>query len=143
VTGLRALLLPIGDDLYAVPIGTVREVVTAPTVTALPTAPRGVLGVFNLRGSVLPILDSGLLLGREALGGASCAVVVDGGAGDAALVTSGVPVVVDLDRPVQPSRTPGTVGTYQVGDRLAPLIDPVALLRQADLGAPQPPATER
>jgi purine-binding chemotaxis protein CheW len=142
VTELRALLLPIGDDLYAVPINEVREVVAAPIVTPVPTAPRGVLGLFNLRGSVLPILDSGLLLGRDPIGRASYAVVVDGGPGDAALVTSGAPSVVSLDRPIQPSRAPGTAGTYPVDDGLAPLIDPPALLRHAGLGAREPAPPE-
>jgi len=46
----QALLLPVGDDLYALPMAWVREVVAAPQLTRLVTAPSVVLGLFNLRG---------------------------------------------------------------------------------------------
>lgn len=135
MTGIRAILLPVGEDLYAVAVDVVREVVAAPKITVVPTAPAGVLGVFNLRGTVLPVLDTGQLLERDGLDGAAFAVVVRCGLDEAALITTAVPAVVDLAEQVQPSRAPGTKGTYLTGERLVPLVEPSALLAHAGLRA--------
>ena len=64
MTTMQALLLPVGDDLYALPMDWVREVVAAPTVTRLVTAPSVVLGLFNLRGQIVALLDTAALLGN-------------------------------------------------------------------------------
>jgi len=63
MTGTHAVLLPVGADLYAVPMGWVREVVAVPPPTRLVTAPPLVLGLFNLRGQIVPLLDTAALLG--------------------------------------------------------------------------------
>jgi purine-binding chemotaxis protein CheW len=131
VTGPRAILLPVGDDLFAVAVDLVREVVVAPRITPVPTAPSSVLGVFNLRGAVVPIMDTGRLLDREALTGIACALVVRCEADDVALVASAIPTVVDLTTPVQTSDSVGGLGTYAVDEALVTLIDPEALVTQA------------
>jgi purine-binding chemotaxis protein CheW len=51
-----------GED-YLVAIERVRELVAAAPLTPLPGAPRWVRGVFNLRGSVVPLVDLGVKLG--------------------------------------------------------------------------------
>jgi purine-binding chemotaxis protein CheW len=133
---MRAIYLPLADSHFALPVDVVREVVAAPSITALAGASRVVLGVFNLRGEVLPVLDTLALLGDVTPSGAAYAAVVSCGADLAALATSALPTVVDLGEQVQPSETPGTVGTYRSGDRLVTLVDPAALLDHAGLGAP-------
>ena len=45
------------------PMDWVREVVAAPTLTRLVTAPSIVLGLFNLRGEIVALLDTAALLG--------------------------------------------------------------------------------
>ena len=135
MTGHRAILLPVDDEMFAVPVDRVREVVVAPQITPVPTAPPVVLGVFNLRGSVVPILDTGLLLKRGALATIACALVVRCESDDAALVASAIPTVVDLAAPVQASESVGSLGTYAVDARLVTLIDPELLVARAGLGA--------
>jgi purine-binding chemotaxis protein CheW len=51
-----------GDD-YLVPIESVRELIAQVPLTPLPGAPDWVRGVFNLRGSVVPLIDLGVKLG--------------------------------------------------------------------------------
>jgi purine-binding chemotaxis protein CheW len=140
VSGVRALLLPVGGDVFAVPAALVGEVLLAPTVTVLPTAPPDVLGVFNLRGTVIPILDTARMLGGPPLDRAAFAVVVNCAGHDAALGTSSIPTMLDLGAQVRPSEGPGTDGTYLVGDRLVTMVDPVPLLDHAGLGADHPRA---
>ncbi len=63
---LRACVFTLGDTAFALPVTDVREVVVVEEWTAVPLAPRHVIGVANRRGEVLPIADA-----REALGLAS------------------------------------------------------------------------
>jgi len=132
----QALLLPVGDDLYALPMAWVREVVAAPQLTRLVTAPSVVLGLFNLRGHIVALLDSAALLGTGTIGATSFAfaVVVDGPQGPAGLATTGFPQRGVLDAPAGDSELPGTAGLFRVGERIAVLLDPVALLTPEAVG---------
>jgi purine-binding chemotaxis protein CheW len=47
----------VGDVAYAVPTSCVREITTPHPVTELPHLPRGVIGVFEHRGQVVPVID--------------------------------------------------------------------------------------
>lgn len=134
MTGETAVLLQVDDDVFGIGVDRVREVVVAPRVTVVPTTPPGVVGVFNLRGAVLPVLDTGCLLARTALTDAAYAVVVRCWDNDAALMVPSIPTMSRIGPAVQPSETAGTVGTYRVGDRLVTMVDPEALLSHAGLG---------
>ncbi len=47
----------IGDEEYAVPILSIQEIIKPFSWTRVPQVPKYVLGVFNLRGSVIPLID--------------------------------------------------------------------------------------
>ena len=47
----------IGDEEYAVPILSIQEIIKPFTWTRVPQVPSYVLGVFNLRGAVIPLID--------------------------------------------------------------------------------------
>lgn len=129
---MRALLLPVGNDLYAVDMAVAREVVAAPEIQPLPTAPATVVGVFNLRGEIVPVFDTAMLLGLgRGDGGLPFACVVETPLGPAALVMTAIGTAVELDEPVGATETPGTIATYAVGDALVVLIDLDALLAPA------------
>ena len=130
----QALLLPVGDDLYALPMAWVREVVAAPRLTRLVTAPSVVLGLFNLRGHIVALLDTAALLGTGTIGAAAFAVVVDGPQGPAGLATTGFPQRGVLDAPAGESELPGTNGQFHVDQRIAVLLDPVSLLAPERVG---------
>jgi purine-binding chemotaxis protein CheW len=134
VTDLRALLIPIGLDLYAVPMESVREVLAAPRLCSLPTGPSAVLGLFNLRGEIVPLFDSAALIGLGRLTVWPFAAVVRTSRGPAGLGTSGLPESILLGEAIGPSESPGTSGLYAVDKRLATLIDVDALLAPARTG---------
>lgn len=47
----------IGEESYGIPISLVREIVRVPDITAVPNAPETILGVINLRGKIVPVMD--------------------------------------------------------------------------------------
>ncbi len=47
----------IGNETYGVRIGSVREIVRVPEITAVPSAPDLIEGVINLRGKIIPVMD--------------------------------------------------------------------------------------
>src|SRR5262249_47331611 len=61
--GLRACIFTVGAEPFAFDLRRVREVVVLDELTSVPAAPPQIVGVANLRGDVLPIVDPGHLLG--------------------------------------------------------------------------------
>lgn len=47
----------VGDEEFAVPILSIQEIIKPIDKTRVPSTPAYVLGVFNLRGSVIPLID--------------------------------------------------------------------------------------
>jgi purine-binding chemotaxis protein CheW len=47
----------LGADIYAVPIGEVREILKMPPVTEVPRAPKEIIGVVSVRGLLVTVLD--------------------------------------------------------------------------------------
>jgi purine-binding chemotaxis protein CheW len=60
------LTFKLADEIYALDIGKVREVLDFTTVTKLPRTPDFMRGVINLRGSVVPVVDLRLKFGMSA-----------------------------------------------------------------------------
>lgn len=63
--GRELIAFRIGDQEFCVNIMSVREIRGWTPVTPMPHAPRYVLGIINLRGAVLPIIDLSLRLGMK------------------------------------------------------------------------------
>jgi purine-binding chemotaxis protein CheW len=129
----RAILLPVGRDWFALPPSALQEVVADPNVTPVPAAPATVRGLFNVRGQIVPLLDTGTLLGLEPLARCPFAVVVQSLYGPAGLALTGVPESAELAWQVGPTHARGTVAAYAAGERIAVLLDPTVLLAPADL----------
>jgi len=47
----------IGDEEYAIPILNIQEIIKPIDYTRVPSTPDYVLGMFNLRGNVIPLID--------------------------------------------------------------------------------------
>ena len=85
------LLLPVHAERFAVPLDRVQEVLEPQDVTRLPDAPPSVLGIINVRGNVVGVLDTAVLVGRPALGAARSVAVVRSARGVVGLATSARP----------------------------------------------------
>jgi purine-binding chemotaxis protein CheW len=82
--GVRAgacqfLTLALGDDVFAMDIRTVREIIQHGAMTTVPLMPDFVRGVINLRGAVVPVIDLHARFGRPAarVGKKTCIVIFD------------------------------------------------------------------
>ena len=51
------LTFKLGDELFALDVGGVREVLDLTEITRVPTAPPYVRGVVNVRGNAIPVVD--------------------------------------------------------------------------------------
>jgi purine-binding chemotaxis protein CheW len=131
---MRALLIPVAEDVYAIDMQWVREVVAAPLATKLPTGPGSALGVFNLRGEIVPLFDTALLLGQRAVGQAPFAVVVESSMGPAGLAATAAPESATLGDRLAATEASGSIATYAVGNRIATLLDIDALFVPANIG---------
>lgn len=79
------LLVGLGEERYALPVEDVLEVAYAPEPSPLPGGPPAVLGLQNVRGDVVPLLDLGVLLGGRATGVRAAMVLIQHGGRRAAL----------------------------------------------------------
>jgi purine-binding chemotaxis protein CheW len=123
-----------GRERFCLPVLDVEEVLEWPLVTKLPLSPAYVLGIFNLRGAIVPLIDIALTEGRRT-GLLPKHVVVaslrgDGNhddvrlgiAADEVVGTYSVREAEDLLRQA-PENVPHCVGMLRHDDRLALVID--------------------
>ena len=54
---IRAAIISLGGELFTIDLKSVREVFVVESITPVPGMPAGLVGVTNLRGSVIPLLD--------------------------------------------------------------------------------------
>ncbi|MFA6000751.1 MAG: chemotaxis protein CheW [Thermoleophilia bacterium] len=59
---LPFVLMSLAGETFAVEISRVREVIRVPKITWIPGVPAHIKGVFNLRGSVVPVIDLAVLI---------------------------------------------------------------------------------
>ena len=122
----NVIVFTVGPVRYALELRWVREVVSLGFVTAVPTAPTALAGVCNLHGSVLPVLDIGMLLGSEAGPPAR--------QGDGALVveTDGVTCALRVDQVDHVASLLESRGALvDAAGRPLTLLDPSDLVRRA------------
>ena len=64
----RALTLTLGKELYALDVLNVREIIRPMDISPVPRAPAEYLGVINLRGKIVPVIDLRIKFGLEFTG---------------------------------------------------------------------------
>ncbi len=91
---IRVCLFSMGEDLYAIPVETLTEIIISQKIFPVPTTPPHVLGVINLRGNIVPIVDirSALSLPRQATTGQI--VIIKQGATTLGIVVDSVSEVI-------------------------------------------------
>jgi purine-binding chemotaxis protein CheW len=73
------LTFNLGDEVFAMDIRTVREIIQHAAMTIVPLMPPFVRGVINLRGAVVPVIDLQSRFGRARaqIGKKTCIVIFD------------------------------------------------------------------
>lgn len=127
MSSTKACAFTLDGRRFAVDVAEAREVVVFEEVTPLPLAPSFVLGLANLRGTVMPVVDLAPLLGlpaREAKGQTLGLVLAHGPWTAAAAVDA----VLGLE-PLQPREGDGPQGPSGAGvDGSIPVLDARAML---------------
>lgn len=69
----------LGDEMFAIGILAIREIIEYGHLTEVPMTPRFIRGVINLRGAVVPVIDLCARFGREAreVTKRTCIVIVE------------------------------------------------------------------
>lgn len=132
----RVLVARVGAECVAFPVTSIRELLEAPQLHALPLAPAALRGHLGLRGQHVPVLDTATLLGIPTVGAA-----VGDADGVALVIADGsfalaVDDAVDLweDGEASLRAVPAGAdargllrGLLQRGTQVAGLVDPTAL----------------
>ena len=63
----RWVLFTLNNDLYAISVDSVRELILAPAIVKLPNTPKYMRGVINLRNTTIPVIDLRLKLGMPSI----------------------------------------------------------------------------
>jgi purine-binding chemotaxis protein CheW len=73
----KYLTFRLGHESYGLPVLKVREIIRLPDITSVPRMPNYVMGVINLRGKVVPVVDLRVkfLLSKAELTERTCVVV--------------------------------------------------------------------
>ena len=72
----RFLCFSLGDEEYAIPLLQVKEVMGVPEITVIPKSPPYFLGIVNLRGQVISVVDLRIKLGMKPVKLAEMAVII-------------------------------------------------------------------
>ena len=137
----------LGEDVFAMDICTVREIIQVGPMTTVPLMPGFVRGVINLRGAVVPVIDLQVRFGRAAatLSKKSCIVIFDaqrdGERVELGLLVDSVSAVVDIPAAqIEPPPNFGTavrrdfiLGVGKLAQRFVLLLDPDKALDVEDM----------
>jgi purine-binding chemotaxis protein CheW len=113
----RFLTFKTAGRLYALPATSVSEVVRLPPIARVPQAPKSLMGLANLRGSVLPVASVSALLGRdEAIATHASRLIVLEGTSAVALAVDEVSSLVRIS--AEKIRTAETDVAAEAGEHL-------------------------
>ena len=128
---MSAVGMGLDHEIVCIPIERVREIIAAVTnIVPVPGAPAAVIGLINVHGIAVALLDTRRLLGMSPLTSHPFAVVAQVDGGDAvAFATSEIPGHLRLGPPLRDGDQPGiTEVRAESGGRLVGLLDVDKLL---------------
>jgi purine-binding chemotaxis protein CheW len=142
---VQQLTFSLAGEEYGVDILSVREIRGWTRVTRIPQAPEHLLGVLNLRGAIVPVMDLRLRFGleREDYGDATVMIVVAVADRLFGIVVDSVSDVVDIDpAAIKPVPDMGAIvdtrylkGLATHVERMVMLLDVEKLMRPEDVDA--------
>ena len=124
----------LGAECFAVDSGMVVEVLRSRRLTRVPLAARGVLGLVQLRGRIVPVIDPAepLAVSRRSGAAASPHLVIALGEDWYGLIVDEMLEVITIDpeRVERPTTGAELVqGTFAAADRLVHLLDPERMIQ--------------
>jgi purine-binding chemotaxis protein CheW len=113
---LRVCLVTLGEETFAIDLRQIREVFEPDSITSVPGMPAAVIGVTNLRGTILPLADVRAAVGVSSAIRPKYAVVVLHGTQQVGILVEAVPEIrtIQLDDPAPPSTPTAAEGRSMV-----------------------------
>ncbi|HEY5931464.1 MAG TPA: chemotaxis protein CheW [Nitrospira sp.] len=133
---LRVCLVAWGEETFAIDLRQVREVFEPESITPVPGMPAALVGVTNLRGTIIPLADLRAALGVSISVMLKYAVVLRHGTQQVGILVEDVPEIrtIQLDDLVAPStrtaaeRRPMISAFFKTGNKLSAILEMSRLL---------------
>ncbi len=122
VSTVRAAVISLAGEIFTIELKNIREVFVVESVTPVPGMPSGLVGVTNLRGTVIPLLDLRPMFGLNADEMLPYAVVVKHGNWQVGVLVDTVPQIRTLSKN---QFLPAPIGT---GEKTFPFVSKVVKL---------------
>jgi purine-binding chemotaxis protein CheW len=146
---LQYLTFSLGDEVFAMDIRSVREIIQHGAMTIVPLMPAFVRGIINLRGAVVPVIDLQSRFGRATaqIGKKTCVIIFDVGADsdkvELGLLVDAVSEVIEIaPTQIEPPPQFGTTiarefirGLGKVGKEFIVILEPERALNIDDMVA--------
>lgn len=134
----RYLEFSLGEEVFAIPLLVVREVLAVPTTTPIPYSPKHFRGIMNLRGQVISVIDLRLRMDVKPKESQTemAVIIIDVGIVQVGVIVDSVNTVLALN-PESISQTPATdtkcktdhmLGVYHKNEGLGILLDVAKVL---------------
>jgi len=95
---MRAAIISLAGEIFTIELKSVREVFVVESITPVPGMPSGLVGVTNLRGTVIPLLDLRPMFALNADEPLQYAVVVKHGNWQVGILVDTVPEIRILSK---------------------------------------------
>ncbi len=125
----------VGNESFALPVGQVLEVADLGQLAPVPGAPPSILGVRNLRGQVLPVIDLAAVLGTAHSDSAAKLVIAEEAGRRAGLAIDQVTDVGELTGPLQETDSPFLAGSTLAEGELVGIVDIGGVFAAVERGA--------
>lgn len=136
------LTFMLADEMFAIGILSIREIIEYGQVTEVPMTPKFIRGVINLRGAVVPVVDLAVRFGRTPRQDSkrTCIVIIDVespcGSQEMGVVVDAVSEVLEIPSPdIEPPPEFGSriridfiIGMGKVGGRFVVILNPNQVL---------------
>jgi purine-binding chemotaxis protein CheW len=129
----RFIEFSLGKEDYAIPLLMVREVISIPETTPIPKAPKHFIGLMNLRGQVISIVDlrTKLTITPDANDSESAVIIVDFNNINIGIVVDSINKVLafntseiqEMPEVSSQVKTANILGVYKKEDGLTVLLD--------------------
>jgi purine-binding chemotaxis protein CheW len=106
---LKVCLIALGGETFAIDLRQVREIFEPESITPVPGMPAALVGITNLRGTIIPLADVRATLGVSSSVMPKYAVLIRQGTQQVGILVEDVPEIrtIQLDDLVAPSTHPG------------------------------------
>jgi len=120
LSSIQVICFKIGDEEYGIDILQVQEIQMIPQITKLPKSSDYIMGVIDLRGKVIPIIDLSRKFGIDSsgMGSTNRAIIIEIEGKEVGLAIDSVSHVIKIDTDEiepPPPIVKGITGKYIVG----------------------------